>query len=898
MRRTLSSRRARIAAIALSTLAGGGLLPVVAHAAVNTVRVDNTTTACKDDSATSGSMATPFCTVPAALASDTVTSGTTLLLTGVFPGGVDIAKSGITLQSANLRTAFVGGAYGISITGQHDITVNGVRFGRQTGEAVRISGSSNIVINQGSFATSQFGTATPDPTVPAVRLDNVTNVTVARSAFVNDGGPGLGIEGGSSGVVISGDTFDSSGGGVQVTDSRTVDVVSDTIDENCGAGVGVSGTSSDVDIANDIISNARTCDSVPGVGVSVTASGTPATLDSNIVTANADSVAVQWQGQSFADAAALDSAGHGHYDLTADPGFATAVSSGGYARANYNLTPSSPAIDSADSGARNEPSGHIDDPAVADTGHGSYTYADRGAVEFVRSATPTLNVYAVPGQTPDSYRYAHIWLNSQDDSWSPIVSYTIDYGDGHSSGTLPYPPPNTPAYTYGTDGTFTGSITAVDGLGHTFKLPFTITIAKQVFAPTLDLAVSQNPSDPPGTVYAEISTPPNSTPIGSYTLSFGDGSPTVTWKMGDPGLGMVEQIHTYAKSGTYPVTFMGADSSGWPMAAPLTQKITVTLPSSPPPPPPVIQPSVKRIGGSDRYQTSLLVSQAQWKDGSANAVVLARGDQAPDALAGVPLAAHVHGPLLLTDPSTLDGATSAEIARVTGGPAPDKTVYILGGNAAVSPSIESGLRAAGYHVVRYKGDDRYGTARAVASAFGSTSHVIVATGQDFPDALAAGPLGAVENAPIVLSSGDTLDPATAAFVLAHPAIDAVGGAASTAVHNLNTAGKTVTPLAGQTRYETAAAVAGAVARVTGHAPTGVGIASGESFPDALTGGAYAANAGIPLLITESDALAAPTLQQLSGWANALTAVTVFGGEKAVGSGVLSEIVSAVKGKVQ
>ncbi|MEY9910644.1 putative cell wall-binding protein [Catenulispora sp. MAP12-49] len=180
----------------------------------------------------------------------------------------------------------------------------------------------------------------------------------------------------------------------------------------------------------------------------------------------------------------------------------------------------------------------------------------------------------------------------------------------------------------------------------------------------------------------------------------------------------------------------------------------MVLPSSPPPPPPVTQPSVKRIGGSDRYQTSLLVSQAQWKDGSANAVVLARGDQAPDALAGVPLAAHVHGPLLLTDPSTLDRATSAEIARVTGGPAPDKTVYILGDNAAVS------------------------------------------------------------------------------------------------------------------------------------------------FPDALTGGAYAANAGMPLLITESDALAAPTLQQLSGWANALTAVTVFGGEKAVSSGVLSEIVSAVKGKVQ
>nr|WP_041540794.1 right-handed parallel beta-helix repeat-containing protein [Catenulispora acidiphila] len=680
----MSSRRARIVTIALSTLAGGGLLPMVAHAAANTVRVDNTNAACKDDSATSGSLTTPFCSVTAALASDSVTSGTTLLLTGVFPGGVDITKSGITLQSTNLRTVFTGGAYGVSITGQHDITFNGVRFGKQTGEAVRISGSSDVTINQGLFAASQFGAATPDPTVPAVRLDNVMNVTVARSVFSNDGGPGLGVEGGSSGVVISGDTFDSGGGGVQVTDSRMVDVVSDTIDENCGTGVSVSGASSDVDIANNIISNARTCASVPGVGVSVTASSTPATLDSNIITANDAGVAVQWQGQSFTDAAALDSAGHGQYDLTADPGFATAVASGGYVRTNYNLTPSSPAIDSADSGPRNEPSaGHIDDPAVADTGHGSYTFADRGAVEFVRSAIPTLNVYAVPGQTPDTYRTANVWLNSQNDSWSPIVSFTTDYGDGHSSGTLPYPPPNTPSYTYGADGTFNGSITAVDGLGRTFKLPFSITIAKQVFAPTLDLVVSQNSFDPPGTVYAEINTPPNGTPIGSYTLSFGDSSPAITWKIGDPNLGSVEQIHTYAKSGTYTVTFMGADSLGWPMTTPLTQKITVTLPSSAPPPPPATHATVKRIGGSDRYQTSLLVSQAQWKDGSANAVVLARGDQAPDALAGVPLAAHVHGPLLLTDPTTLDRTTSAEIARVTGGPSPAKTVYILGGDAAV-----------------------------------------------------------------------------------------------------------------------------------------------------------------------------------------------------------------------
>ena len=229
MRRTASSRRGRITAIALSTLVTGGLLPVVAHAVGNTVHVDKTDAACTDTSATSGSPATPFCTVTAALASDSVTSGTTLLLTGAYPGGVDITKSGITLQATNLQTGFSGGAYGVAISGQHDITLSGVHFGKQTAEAVRISESSNIVMTQGLFAGSQSGAATPDPTIPAVRLDGVTNVTVTRSLFRIDGGPGVVVEGGSTGVVITGDTIGGGGGGVQIADSRTVDVTSESL---------------------------------------------------------------------------------------------------------------------------------------------------------------------------------------------------------------------------------------------------------------------------------------------------------------------------------------------------------------------------------------------------------------------------------------------------------------------------------------------------------------------------------------------------------------------------------------------------------------------------------------------------------------------------------------------
>ncbi|WP_190276714.1 cell wall-binding repeat-containing protein [Catenulispora acidiphila] len=305
------------------------------------------------------------------------------------------------------------------------------------------------------------------------------------------------------------------------------------------------------------------------------------------------------------------------------------------------------------------------------------------------------------------------------------------------------------------------------------------------------------------------------------------------------------------------------------------------------------QPTVQRLGGGTRYATGLMVSQHQWAAGKASAVVLARGDAAPDALAGVPFAAHVHGPLLLTDPSALDSETRSEIDRVLGGPHSGKTVYILGGAGAVAPSIEKGLRDAGYKVVRYGGDSRFSTALQIASAFGPTDHVIVATGRNFPDALSAGSLGAAEGAPIVLSDDTVLDAATAAFVARHPAIDPVGVQAQHAVAGL-AAGRTVDrSLAGSDRYVTATDVATRVAQILGHTPATVGVASGTAFPDALTGGAFIANAGGALVLTDPTRLTASTGALLTGWHGGLSTIEVFGGPLAVSGPTYDAIVKTV-----
>jgi putative cell wall-binding protein len=320
-------------------------------------------------------------------------------------------------------------------------------------------------------------------------------------------------------------------------------------------------------------------------------------------------------------------------------------------------------------------------------------------------------------------------------------------------------------------------------------------------------------------------------------------------------------------------------------------------PTPSPNPVPAGTPDVSRLYGGDRYGTSVAVSRAQWKAGAAGAVVLATGANFPDALSGVPLAAHVHGPLLLTDPARLDGATTAELSRVLG-PDKSKTVYILGGTGAVSSGVERQIRELGYHVQRFGGSDRYATSLQIAQDFGTTKHVIVATGQNFADALSAGPLGAAEGAPVVLSQDAVLDPATAAFVAGHPAIEAVGGQALKAVSALPAAGHSVTPLAGLDRYATSEAVATALTTALGHAPTGVGLSSGVNFPDALTGGAYAANAGMPLLLTDPRALPDSTAATLAALAPHLTAVTLFGGNAAISSDVEASIAKAVHGRVQ
>lgn len=163
--------------------------------------------------------------------------------------------------------------------------------------------------------------------------------------------------------------------------------------------------------------------------------------------------------------------------------------------------------------------------------------------------------------------------------------------------------------------------------------------------------------------------------------------------------------------------------------------------------------AVTRIAGADRYDTAARIAARIVPD-LRREVFLATGTAFPDALAGAALAARWQAPVLLTAPDHLPAPTRDALAGAT---APLDELVVLGGTAAVTTDVadEAG-RVAGVAPRRIAGRDRYETAGAVAAHVPSFTHAVVATGRDFPDALAGVAAAAHWDAPVLLVEPEAL----------------------------------------------------------------------------------------------------------------------------------------------
>lgn len=289
----------------------------------------------------------------------------------------------------------------------------------------------------------------------------------------------------------------------------------------------------------------------------------------------------------------------------------------------------------------------------------------------------------------------------------------------------------------------------------------------------------------------------------------------------------------------------------------------------------------RRIFGIDRIETAVAASQDTYEAGEAGAVVLARDDTFPDALAGAPLAVANRAPLLLTSSGALDDRTAAELARVLPG---GGTVHLLGGTVALSPAVEAAVVDRGYEVVRYPGADRYETAVLIAEALGDPGAVFVATGTNFPDALTSGAAAAELGGVIVLTAHDQMVPVTAGYLAEHADVPryAVGGPAAAADPE-------ATPVVGADRFATALAVATRFFED----PVVVGVAVGTNFPDALSGDTHIARRRAPMLLVGPDLLPDDVAAYLRANAASIRQVFLYGGEAAIAPQVEAEIGGAL-----
>jgi putative cell wall-binding protein len=300
-----------------------------------------------------------------------------------------------------------------------------------------------------------------------------------------------------------------------------------------------------------------------------------------------------------------------------------------------------------------------------------------------------------------------------------------------------------------------------------------------------------------------------------------------------------------------------------------------------------------RVAGTDRFATAAAIAKAEFPAGSST-VLVASGRAFPDALAGSSMGL----PILLTEKSTLPTATSKALTDLKASKA-----IILGGTAAVSDAVKKKIEDSGVSTSRTAGNDRYETAGAIAATFaptdvakrGGKSTAIIATGKDFADALAGGPLASAPTtgAYPVLLVNDTVPPATKKAIadLAIKQVVILGGTGpvSPAVEaELETeTGNQAIRLAGSTRYGTATKIADAAIKDFGLAGKEVLLANARVFADALAGGPLGALRGAPILLTDATSLNdEPTAWLISHSATVAT-VTALGGTAAIADSTLT-----------
>jgi putative cell wall-binding protein len=306
------------------------------------------------------------------------------------------------------------------------------------------------------------------------------------------------------------------------------------------------------------------------------------------------------------------------------------------------------------------------------------------------------------------------------------------------------------------------------------------------------------------------------------------------------------------------------------------------------------------LAGENRYDTAQLVADAYEETNTE--VILANGEHGnfADALAANTLAGERDVPILLTRNNFTPQPTLDQLEQDG-----VETITVVGGTTRVSDEQVAKLREAGYTVNRIAGADRFETNVEIIERSGQAvdNLGVVATGFEFPDALAAGPV-TYQGHPLGLSTGtDMDDEVTQALkaagvneVLIFGGTDAVGPGV---VADLTAAGITVRErFAGADRSETSTLAANWAIDNLAFTNEHVGVASGYiegSGADALAGGPLEGQETAPMLVTKSDTNPGAVTPFLASHSDTLLTGHIYGGPVAIDADSRAEMEAAAQG---
>lgn len=498
-------RKSFFSGLVTIVLTGGALVgtTVPAHADTPTTLYvrQNPSANCSD--AYPGTLAQPFCSIGAAAA--VVTAGQTVDIGGgVYMERVTVAASGTPQQpivfttNANSNSATLSGATaGFVIDGQHDVVLQNIRVvGSGDVPAVDVRNSSGVSIQGGVYALNRPATS------PVIRFAGVTGSSVSKTNVSGlTSTSGVTVDAASSDVDIVGTTVQGYANyvladhtvGVRIDGPRN-SYVGGRVDGFTDAAVALGPAAVDTVVANNLITggaghgvhnNGATGTAIANNtikdrcrdGIRVDGASSGVSVQNNVLALNG------YFGQAYCDTKVLDgveigvyegavgrtvvdynNAHHYYNDSPQIYAWNTRMSlaafraASGQAAHDRETGQAPESYDSANSAAPGYPDldrtgqQRIDDPTVPNTGAGPVTYADRGAVETIRTPVVLFDV----GLNLEA-RSVTVDASASTPGLAPIASYEFGFGD-NSAVTQAGP---IASHTYTRPGRYTLSIKVV-----------------------------------------------------------------------------------------------------------------------------------------------------------------------------------------------------------------------------------------------------------------------------------------------------------------------------------------------------------------------------------------------------------------------------------------------------